>query len=60
MKVIVVKEEGVNPCAYRTSEEKAILGHIMLAMRLFVKVEIWYEDMTEEEFEALKEFEGVP
>ena len=58
MKVIIVTEEEISPCAYKNKGDA--LEQISQAIDLGMEIEICYQDMTEEEFEALKEFEGVP
>lgn len=59
MKVIIVYEEDISPCAYKVGEEEAALEQISQAIHSLVKVEVGYEDMTEEQFKTLREFEGA-
>jgi ribosomal protein L13E len=56
MQIIIVEEEEISPCAYR--EKAGALEQISQAIDLGLDVEVRYQDMTEEEFEALREFEG--
>jgi len=57
MKVIIVKEEEISPCAYK--EKGPALEQISQAIDLLMEVEVCYEDMTDEQFKALREFEGA-
>ena len=57
MQIIVVEEEEISPCAYK--EKKAALEQISRAIDLFMEIKVYYREMTDEQFKALREFEGA-
>jgi predicted metal-dependent TIM-barrel fold hydrolase len=59
MIVIIVYEEGISPRAYRPNEKEAALEQISQAIDMVTEIEVGYEEMTEEQFKALREFEGA-